>query len=48
MPRSSPFVIRLSSAEKLELQRRADKYTLPYSQVKRAKMVGCLTVLGVK
>jgi hypothetical protein len=39
MPRSSPFVIRLSSAEKLELQRRADKYTLPYFQVQRAKMV---------
>jgi len=39
MPRSSPFVIRLSSAEKLVLQRRADKYTLPYFQVQRAKMV---------
>jgi putative transposase len=39
MPRSSPFAIRLSSAEKLELQRRADKYTLPYFQVQRAKMV---------
>ena len=39
MPRSSPFVIRLSSAEELELQRRAGKYTLPYFQVQRAKMI---------
>jgi Winged helix-turn helix len=39
MPRSSPFVIRLSSAEGSELQRRADKYTLPYFQVQRAKMI---------
>ena len=39
MPRSSPFVIRLSSAEQAELQRRADKYTLPYFQVQRAKMI---------
>src|SRR2546426_7340125 len=39
MPRSSPFVIRLSSAEELELQRRAGQYTLPYFQVQRAKMI---------
>jgi hypothetical protein len=39
MPRSSPFVIRLSSVEELELQRRAGKYTLPYFQVQRAKMI---------
>jgi Winged helix-turn helix len=39
MPRSSPFVIRLSSAEQVELQRRAGKYTLPYFQVQRAKMI---------
>ncbi len=39
MPRTSPFVIRLSSAEELELQRRAGKYTLPYFQVQRAKMI---------
>ena len=39
MPRASPFVIRLSSAEVLELQRRAAKYTLPYFQVQRAKMI---------
>ena len=39
MPRSSPFVIRLTSAEQSELQRRAGKYTLPYFQVQRAKMI---------
>ncbi len=39
MPRTSPFVIRLSSAEKSELQRRAGKYTLPYFQVQRARMI---------
>jgi hypothetical protein len=39
MPRTSPFVIRLSSAEELELQKRAGKYTLPYFQVQRAKMI---------
>jgi hypothetical protein len=39
MPRSSPFLIRLSSAEAAELNRRAAKYTLPYFQVLRAKMI---------
>jgi len=39
MPRSSPFGISLSSAERVELQRRAAKYTLPYFQVQRAKMI---------
>lgn len=39
MPRSSPFTIRLSSAEKAELDKRAAKYTLPYFQVQRAKMI---------
>ena len=39
MPRSSPLVIRLSSAEQSELQRRAGKYTFPYFQVQRAKMI---------
>jgi Winged helix-turn helix len=39
MPRSSPFVIRLSSSEAAELNRRAAKYTLPYFQVQRAKMI---------
>ena len=39
MPRSSPFSIKLSSAEETELRRRAGKYTLPYFQVQRAKMI---------
>ena len=39
MPRSSPYTIRLSSAEEAELRRRAAKYTLPYFQVQRAKMI---------
>jgi hypothetical protein len=39
MPRSSPFVIQLSPAEAAELHRRAAKYTLPYFQVQRAKMI---------
>ena len=39
MPRSSPFLIRLSSSEAAELHRRANKYTLPYFQVQRAKMI---------
>lgn len=39
MPRSSPYAIALSSAERAELHRRAAKYTLPYFQVQRAKMI---------
>ncbi len=39
MPRTSPYRIRLSSAEEAELRRRASKYTLPYFQVQRAKMI---------
>jgi hypothetical protein len=39
MPRLSPFSITLSSAEEAELRRRAAKYTLPYFQVQRAKMI---------
>ena len=39
MPRSSPFNIELSRQEELELRRRADRYTLPYFQVVRAKMI---------
>ena len=39
MPRSSPFPITLSTAEAAELRRRAGKYTLPYFQVQRAKMI---------
>src|SRR5262249_20650290 len=39
MPRASPFLIHLSSAEEAELHRRAGKYTLPFFQVQRAKMI---------
>ena len=39
MPRTSPFVIRLSAEEARELRRRAAKYTLPYFEVQRAKMI---------
>ena len=39
MPRSSPYLIKLSSAEEAELRRRVTKYTLSYFQVQRAKMV---------
>ena len=39
MPRTSPFVKRLSSSESAELQRRAAKYTSPYFQVQRARMI---------
>ena len=39
MARTSPYTIRLSSTEAAELQRRAAKYTLPYFQVQRAKMI---------
>src|SRR5713101_8175145 len=39
MPRSSPYAIILSSGEEVELRRRATKYTLPYFQVQRARMI---------
>lgn len=39
MPRSSPYAIILSDAEGQELRRRAAKYTLPYFEVVRAKMI---------
>jgi hypothetical protein len=39
MPRKSPFRIELSSDESTELIRRASKYTLPYFEVIRAKMI---------
>ncbi len=39
MPRKSPFLIALSSAESQELHRRATRYTLPYFEVVRAKMI---------
>lgn len=39
MPRKSPFRIELSPEEFVELSRRAVKYTLPYFEVVRAKMI---------
>ncbi len=39
MPRVSPFSIRLSDEEHRKLKRRANSYTLPYSQVTRARMI---------
>ena len=39
MPRKSPYVLRLSSNERRELEERARRYTLPYRDVVRAKIV---------
>ncbi len=39
MPRRSPYEIVLSSEEARELSRRAAKYTLPYLEVIRAKII---------
>jgi Winged helix-turn helix len=39
VPRISPYQVDLSRSEEKELKRRANKYTLPYYQVLRAKMV---------
>ena len=39
MPRHSPYKIVLSPGEERELLARARKYTLPYFQVQRAKMI---------
>jgi transposase len=39
MPRASPYKISLSPTEERDLRKRAAKYTLPYFQVVRAKMV---------
>jgi hypothetical protein len=39
MPRVSPYRIDLSAEEADELSRRAAKYTLPYFEVQRAKMI---------
>ena len=39
MPRKSPYRISLTRVEARELIARAQKYTLPYFQVVRAKMV---------
>jgi len=39
MPRISPFEIVLSKQEREVLERRSRKYTLPYFEVLRAKMI---------
>ena len=39
VPRTSPFKIDLTAQERTELESRAVKYTLPYYEVLRAKMV---------
>ena len=39
MPRKSPFSIVLSPEERAALEMRAQKYTLPYRDVMRAKLV---------
>jgi transposase len=39
MPQKSPYVIDLSSAERKELERIARKYTSPYREVIRARII---------
>ena len=39
MPRQSPYVIALSRKERRILEARAQRYTLPYREVVRAKIV---------
>jgi len=39
MPRRSPYVLRLSADQRRELETRARRYTLPYRDVVRAKIV---------
>ena len=39
MPRKSPYTLRLSRDERRELEARARRYTLPYRDVVRAKIV---------
>lgn len=39
MPRHSPFLIKLTREERMVLEGRARKYTLPYREVIRAKIV---------
>ena len=39
MPRTSPYTIELSDTEREELERLARKYTAPYQEVVRAKIV---------
>jgi len=46
MPRQSPYRIELSAQEATELNRRATRYTLPYFEVVRARMI-LLATLGL-
>jgi hypothetical protein len=46
MPRQSPYHIELSAKEAVELNRRAVRYTLPYFEVIRAKMI-LMAALGI-
>lgn len=39
MPRKSPYVVSLSTEQRQELEARARRYTLPYRDVVRAKIV---------
>ena len=39
MPRTSPFTIELSDQERTVLEARARRYTLPYREVVRARIV---------
>jgi len=39
LPPNSPYRIALTKQERKELKRRANKYTLPYFTVARAKMI---------
>jgi Winged helix-turn helix len=47
MPRRSPFVIVLKPAERAELERRAARYTSPYRDVVRARIV-LMAALGME
>jgi transposase len=39
MPRESPYLLKLNAEQRRELEARARKYTLPYRDVARAKIV---------
>ena len=39
MPRKSPYTVTLSAEQRAELEARARRYTLPYRDVVRAKIV---------
>ena len=39
MPRKSPYIVTLSAEQRVELEARARRYTLPYRDVVRAKIV---------